>query len=66
MTWAADEYRRAGARLDRHVESCPFCSDGLACPAGDSAAEKEFRAWRAWEGSDEPGTREHRRAGFPW
>ena len=66
MTGAAEEYRRAGAGLDRHIASCVFCADGEGCPAGDSAAEKEFRAWRDWERADELGAREPRRAGFPW
>jgi hypothetical protein len=64
--WPAEEYRRAGSRLDRHIDSCSLCSEGTGCPAGDSAAEKEFRAWREWERADEAGTQAHRRAGFPW
>ena len=61
-----EEYRRVGARLDAHVEGCEFCSSGVACPEGDSVAEKEFRTWRAWQRGDEPATRAHARAGFPW
>ena len=61
-----EEYRRAGSGLDEHISGCELCSQGVACPAGDSAAETEFRAWRQWERSDADATRAHRKAGFPW
>jgi hypothetical protein len=45
-------YDAAAADLDEHLQLCPRCATGLSCSAGDDAAEREFRSWRALQRTD--------------
>jgi hypothetical protein len=63
VTDPATTYQRSGARLDEHLRTCPSCSAGTACPAGDDTAEAEYRAWRAWERADAQAAHAYRRRG---
>jgi hypothetical protein len=53
----ASAYRRSGDRLDEHLNNCPTCSIGVACPDGDDRATSEYRAWREWQRDDPDGAR---------
>ena len=54
--WGSDSraaaYARSGAALDEHLDTCPTCSVGVACPDGDDKAYGEYLAFRELQDSD--------------
>ena len=55
----------AAELAEDHLATCPSCSAGVACPAGDEVFEVEARAYGDWLGYDQPAATAYMRAGWP-
>lgn len=58
-------YAQAAARMDAHMDGCGSCSAGLACGAGDDAAELEARAFTELARTDPVAARREQMYGAP-